>query len=62
MGNVKMYYLCDRRLTGDHKRKISVAMRRYYAANPMTVDHKQKIGESMKRVWAMWKRCWAEQG
>ena len=62
MSDVIIYYLRDGHHTEEHKRKISISMKRYYALHPMTTEHKHKISEGQKRAWAFQHQCWREQG
>lgn len=61
--DVKVYYLREGKpLSEEHKRRISVAMKSHYRAQPMTLQHKQKIAASMREVWKYWKQCWKDDG
>ena len=48
MEDVIIYYLRDGHHTEEHRKRISLAMKSHYAANPMTAEHKRKISEGMK--------------
>ena len=62
MDDLIIYYLRDGHHTEEHKRRISLSMRRHYAANPMTAEHRQKIAEGMRQYWVFLKLYWQEQG
>lgn len=62
MSDVIIYYLRCGHHSEEHRRKISVSMKRYYTIHPMTDDHKRKISEGQLRAWAFQKQCWREQG